>query len=402
MEMLKESKEIIWKNFARENWEKNPIVLKDMSNLSNPKEAFQILIDVKNALLEQQDSQVLVKLYVNGKQIVDNLKELLPNENDLDLASYEQRLVKEADAESFIFYATGIETVVPEIYLRLHSLVKNVFNQVGLPLGHAELELFFGKYQLTPGGVHNETCTNLHSVIYGEKVMRTWPETAFDLKERDGYVQIDPHTGEKEQFLNDIQNKDLETAEPLKGQANDIIYWPTGAWHVGESIDPSLSLNIAIYTKRNLSEVEKTNYYKVANTVSKLLIQSMNQDHVLKEYPLYIEDSVGFIELKYSEVKEYLSHLTNYGLRNLIEKRKQLLESNLSYTLKSNPIVYILMDSKLIYSVNGHVNEVTYCESFIELIDELNNGSHLTPLELSSKENELLQELYEIFAIEPA
>ena len=53
-------------------------------------------------------------------------------------------------------------SLAPLLWTRARDLLRPLFDRIGIPAGHVELEIFFGRYEFTTGGIHRRrarTCT---------------------------------------------------------------------------------------------------------------------------------------------------------------------------------------------------------------------------------------------------
>lgn len=119
----------------------------------------------------------------------------------------------------------------------------------GLPQGRVEAEVFCGRYRATPGGIHRETCSNLHLVVEGEKTMEFWTGDAWPPGRAVLREDRDPGSGAREQYLPGLDPREhRESARSLTAGPGQGFAWPAGTWHVGRSEGgPSLALNVAAY-----------------------------------------------------------------------------------------------------------------------------------------------------------
>ena len=85
-------------------------------------------------------------------------------------------------------------------------------------------------HEKTPFGVHLDNASAFMFTIDGAKRMLAWPGDYPGITGRTmDYAGIRPD------------------AELLDAPSGSMIYWPSGAWHVGESPEPSASLQVTLY-----------------------------------------------------------------------------------------------------------------------------------------------------------
>jgi hypothetical protein len=103
----------------------------------------------------------------------------------------------------------------------------------GLPAGGFKMELFFGRYGVTPTGIHLDTSDNLAFIVRGPKRMVFWPGSRFP-----SLLRIpDPHEPTQELALKRGYQDSVSDAVIIDAEAGDVVYWPKEYWHVGVSAE---------------------------------------------------------------------------------------------------------------------------------------------------------------------
>ncbi|MEU6213690.1 hypothetical protein ABZ891_27820 [Streptomyces sp. NPDC047023] len=156
----------------------------------------------------------------------------------------------EGEAEAVLYYARGLQEYHRGLFEVLVGGLAPLLTTVGLPRGYIESELFLGRYSATPGGIHREGCTNLHMVLQGKKVMHLWNTSDWIPRGTDVRADTDPLGNVEEEYLPDLAVADVEhlTTTTLRPGAGQAMFWRSGIWHVGDTPEPSLSFNVAMYT----------------------------------------------------------------------------------------------------------------------------------------------------------
>jgi hypothetical protein len=233
--------------FLRHYWGKQSGVI-HKTELLDAEGVFRALVVASEAYRESGDNGHRFALYVNGAQILPAFPGCLPVAADRDPEGYEQRLIRDLGAGSFSLFISGLEAFSPALYDRAQVFLTGLFKYTGAPAHLAELELFLGRYHSTPGGIHNEHCHNLHWVIAGEKTIYTWPELTFPFLSQAACSVQEATSKTEEVYLYNTRVEDFKPISiPLRGRSGDILYWPRGFWHVGESPSLSLSISIRLY-----------------------------------------------------------------------------------------------------------------------------------------------------------
>lgn len=156
----------------------------------------------------------------------------------------------EGEAEAVLYYARGLQEYHRGLFEVLVGGLAPLLTAVGLPRGYIESELFLGRYSATPGGIHREGCTNLHMVLQGKKVMHLWNTSDWIPEGTDLRADTDPLGNVEEEYLPGLAVADVEhlTTTTLRPGAGQAMFWRSGIWHVGDTPEPSLSFNVAMYT----------------------------------------------------------------------------------------------------------------------------------------------------------
>ncbi|MEV5237857.1 hypothetical protein AB0K89_01790 [Streptomyces cinnamoneus] len=157
--------------------------------------------------------------------------------------------VADDDTSAVLFYARGLQQHHRRLYEVLLEGLAPRLAGFGLPRGDVESEMFYGHYGATPGGIHREGCSNLHLVLAGSKFMHMWSGDDWIPAGTRLRRDEEPLQGTLEHYLPDLDPREvLPLGTRLSASAGQCFFWHSGIWHVGESPEPSLSINIASYT----------------------------------------------------------------------------------------------------------------------------------------------------------
>ncbi|WP_280246790.1 hypothetical protein [Nocardia abscessus] len=150
----------------------------------------------------------------------------------------------------YLAWARSAQTLDRGLFETLVEAMAAEFGRRGLPSGLVEAELFLGDYAHTPGGIHRETCSNIHLVVSGAKSMHFWNASRWPPPDAPRRVDVADGSGTREEYLPDIDvTTALESANSLTAQAGEGFCWPAGAWHIGQTHGRAMSLNIAAYQR---------------------------------------------------------------------------------------------------------------------------------------------------------
>lgn len=265
----------LWSTFASQTWGKAPVVLKT-APLATPAEAFAALVTMCNAYRngEAEPTSETLRLAVEHRKLEADVHRYLPSNGDASCADYAARLQRDLGTQTFFIYARDIQVFSPLLWERARSVLRPLFERIGIPAGHVELELFFGRYEFTTGGIHRESCSNLHCVLEGRKRMHIWPNDAWKA-DSTAMNRADTYAGYLD--ATDV-GRHVADAIALDGRPGDILYWPAQAWHVGEAPELTLCMNIALYMEGQPADL-------ATGIVADLVSERLGSDARLNAYP---------------------------------------------------------------------------------------------------------------------
>lgn len=152
--------------------------------------------------------------------------------------------------ESYFVWARAIQTYDRPLFEAIVEAAATAFGRRGLHTGPVEAEVFLGDYGFTPGGIHRESCANLHLVVHGAKNMYYWPANGWPPAGTPRRVDVASGTGTREEYLADLDPATvLHAADSQTACAGRGFAWDAGTWHVGETRGPALAVNIAAYQR---------------------------------------------------------------------------------------------------------------------------------------------------------
>lgn len=376
----------LWTGFAAQSWGKAPVALNTVP-LATPSEAFQALITMCDAYRagEPEPTSENLRLAVQHRKLEADVHRHLPSAEDGSGADYAARLERDLHSRTFFIYARDIQVFSPLLWDRARDVLAALFDRIGIPAGHVELELFFGRYEFTTGGIHRESCSNLHCVLDGHKRMHIWPKDAWT--DSSAMNKGEAYAGYLD--ATDI-GRHIAGATTLDGRSGDILYWPAEAWHVGEAPELTLCMNIAIYMEGQPSDL-------AAGIVSKLVSARLGRDARLISYPMSQSRSSGgeilpepiektLLSLRQmgsdsglagAVAAEWLKRKTGFGF----EKPPRRAPSRgvpVGATIRGSRKYRVLWmetdDEELVYAANGHASTAPCRPGVIGLLERLNRG----------------------------
>jgi ribosomal protein L16 Arg81 hydroxylase len=241
--------------------------------------------------------------------------------------------------------------------------------------------LFFGNYDKTPQGIHKDPVDIFLFVIEGRKKMYLWPEEFFHEGDHDARLDSDFAVLRRDAIV-------------LEGEPGDVIYWPSGYWHVGESVGGlSLSLSLALKPLQPSSEILD----HLKQYIEEFVNASLHEGR-FPTTPEELEGSAAMIAgvtklaLKalqkanrnpdFAEAIQvsWLDRLTASGSDPVPPPLplKALADEAFVHGSPEYPILWIpVADHHLACSANGHAFTVPADPKMIKLLERLNSGETL-------------------------
>ena len=247
------------KRFARENWERKPLLMKNIESdllQLDDNEVFKLVI--KAADRSRKDRKLLgFKFYVNGIRSSDvETLYVLPRKSDKTFVGYNERM--ERMYQDYCLVCDELLQVNRDKQDLLIEFTRQLYQHVGFPNRFTEMGLYLCNYRKTPIGVHRDPCGVFSFPVVGKKTFRAWTSS---------YVSEHP---ELEQSFRYAKHK--AHSQVLTADTRDMIYWPSSAWHIAES-DGSFSAtwSLGVWIDRPTSEV-------VTETLMKIFTENFDSD----------------------------------------------------------------------------------------------------------------------------
>lgn len=379
-----------WTRFVDVHWKRRPAVFKGLLGepVASPAEIFGPLVSACQRLREGE--ALPLKFYIEDRQVATDIHRHLPRREDESLDGYLRRLDKTIGSSSFILHLTDFQQLDETLLARMRALLSGLVKRVGVPASSAELEVFLGRYQRTPGGIHKESCANLHFIIKGSKKMLVWPPEAANDREFSVNRQ-----GEEQYLDADTSGKQLPEGIVLEGQPGDVFYWPSGFWHVGESPETSLSLNLALYMKgrpadmvadlardlveKRLGELSRAESYPFPAAEAQATAAALPP--LLSRAKSIFQDISRTSALEESVMAAWLSRLTSFGFNKLPPRRpsRPLADDERISVDPLCPVAWTGQDAgQLIYAASGYCSITEARQDVARLLERLNSGAVLT------------------------
>ncbi|MCP5311420.1 MAG: hypothetical protein H6951_19425 [Zoogloeaceae bacterium] len=384
-----------WPEFVADCWERVPTVIPSGTPepLATRDEVFRALLALGRQFRADADRPIdrptfersemaeirrgYVKLLIDHARLLGPVVEsYLPDARDRNLGDYINRLCSNAGSHGVMLYVTDFQLYAPEIWLRACKFLKPLYERVGMPAGYADLELFMGRYDSTPGGAHRDRGTAFHFVIDGRKTMYVWPRPQFWSDEIFIGREFNPL----------CWRDHLGDAVALEGGPGDILYWAIDHWHVGGSPEFSVSLNIALYRhgcptdfwRRALTRAIASP--ELGSYPFQLTARDARADILPEEVRTVfatVRDRACYGAMEQAAIIEWLCLTTGFGFTTVPPRRPScdLKESDTIVGRKDFPILWTtVVPRSFVYSANGHSSSIPDNEQLPKFFEELNQG----------------------------
>jgi hypothetical protein len=378
--------------FQETYYERTPAVLPQSPMLASPDEAFDALVQACDAAATGRSQ---FKLFLDGKQAADASHPLLPRKGETTLSSYQTRLLAGPALPEFAVYCGSIQAYSPQIYDRARALLGGLFGDGWLPAGWIDMELFFGRYRYTPGGIHKEPRSNLHCVVAGQKSMLVWPEETWEPASVPVFDATELGRDADQPTIENRNGSELPGAAVLSGMAGDILYWPAKCWHVGISPDFSIGINIAVYQCEDpfelLTRAITGQLWRLSGDLGLVEEPALSRGSAC-ELPLALERQLqalqsvaGSASLATALAVEWMKRVTGMAFRTLPNRRGAAdLTSDHQALRKATcrRLLWKAVGEKLIYVGNGHAGQVRSGREAIEILEFVSVSHRFTMQEL--------------------
>ncbi|MBI5367923.1 MAG: hypothetical protein HZA54_12860, partial [Planctomycetes bacterium] len=217
-----------WQGFVARNWERQPLALADLAGTPLPAIAPAELFDavVACGAAQAAGSPQTIRLYVHGN-LVDlsgGFQKLLPCRADGSFSGYHRRMTEqlaELGRPDYALIIADWHAFHRVAWERICGALAGLFAAVGISRARMDTQIFLGTYRVTPFGVHVDPTGSFHFPVLGRKTMRLWSGA---------YAARHPDLPDALRY-----GRFKAGSRVLTARAGGMLYWPSSAWHVGES-----------------------------------------------------------------------------------------------------------------------------------------------------------------------
>ena len=369
-----------WSDFLTHCWKKTPHVIAQpfIKAFVTPAEIFSGLVEAGDQC-RAGDRIFPLGFYFENALLLADVGRHVPASSDESIAGYAERVTRKLAGRHFGLIVEEFQTHSAPLWLRVREFLRGLYQFTGLPGDNAKATVFLGNYEKTPLGLHQGSSDNFMFVIAGRKRLRVWPEQFF--RDREAVE----HTLEYEQFL--------DGSIVLEGKPGDILYWPAGYWHIGESLgELSVGLSVALFMEAQpATDILKHTARKVEER-----LERVDHSDAFLFHPQRLKESAKTIrnltELSTTVLKKmsddpsleqalnvsWLNRVTGFGFTNVpaAVPRRRLDDKEVVQSDPHYPIIWMpARENDLICSANGHAFSIAAHPSVIMLLEHLNTGA---------------------------
>lgn len=245
---------MFWRRFFQEYWGRKPAVFKNAVERPalSPAQLFALLKRSADRARSPMKKEPL-RFFGDGvnAQVLEDFEPYLPTEKDATYQSYAKRVEQQLGHREWGLALNDIHRDSPEVWHATREFGDAIFSHIGLSAGEISAESFIGPYRSTAAGIHKDKFHVFTFPLIGKKTMLAWP-----------YASVADTLGLPEREDTVMQNmvspfrRGVPGHEPtvLEADVGDLIYWPPGAWHVGQGrghFNATLILTVRVISDPN-------------------------------------------------------------------------------------------------------------------------------------------------------
>lgn len=363
-----------WLHFIRRYWRKKPLLIRKPfpQLISSGPETFEALL-AESDDYRTANQQTALDFFIENRHLLEHdTRKHLPRKTDLSFAGYAKRLSRELRGSHFALIAQHLQSYHPRLWFRLREFLYPLLDDVGLPGEDSKVSAYLGNYRKTPIGVHPGRSDNFLFVLEGIRKIRVWRAACFREKRQEALGSLDYGAYKKDSIL-------------LDGRPGDILYWPAGYWHIGES-DGEFSLGVSLALFMNANPATTT-----VDPVARLLQERLQKFE--KTFGDALQDSermpkkVATLAAKtIRSANKSIEHAVQVAVLNYISAsgytqvpppapHMSLAETDVIRGSTGFPIRCERWDRHhIVCSANGHAFTMTADPRLLAMIRELNTG----------------------------
>lgn len=369
-----------WSDFAKNTWEKKPLVLKNVkSGLLEMGEAaiFDLIVLYSNRCRKLKNPEGF-KFYINGQKAYDeDVLQVLPVKKDKSLLGYHARM--KAIFSDYCLVCDELLKSNLENQALLTDFTDELYRHVGFPNRFSEMGLYLGNYRKTPFGVHVDRCGVFSFPVTGVKKFRLWTAE---------FVQKNPALDRAFEYSKYKKDSLLMEVGP-----GDMTYWPSSAWHIAES-DGSFSAtwSLGVWVDKphqecfsqSLKELlaKKSGAQGATPTTAFKKLHEVTGE--VRELPaaygqsIQILQSLSASELQETFLKSWMIHISQQGFKNIPQVDFKLdLKTKIQLRNNRAPVLWqqgVCNKTQFFFAFGGVLAESANSGGLLKLIQAVNAG----------------------------
>lgn len=284
-----------WSRFIRDHWEKQPVRFPGFFRPGIADDG-----DLLAAVVEMPDGFKADRCWLAQRTPVRSREDFKfvpltgfgPRASDRSLGEFFARANKEFLGRPFGINRHRLQLTHPSMWFRFREFIRGLTQRLGgLPTHKWELDTFFGTYEATPFGIHQDNASVFSFGVWGRRRFCFWPHEYF--------APDDPvlRTPDREKIEPHLNNATIVDMEP-----GDLVYWPSSHWHIVLSDgEPSATVQASAYFGTKLSDL-------IGQSVERLL-----RTRVAQNEPSMFPFSNGNLPLNIAAARTALDELMSDG-----------------------------------------------------------------------------------------
>lgn len=216
------------------NWGHHPQVFRFHSMPGRPtsKEVFSAMLSAAEDYRKSPTVAVPFRAWMGNGLLECDLDSVLPSSHDQNVQGYVDRVLGlHGNTRGFSVMLNHLHFRAAPLFTSFAPFIQSIVQFSGIPVGGVDFDVIVGKYRNTGFGVHLDDADNFTFVLEGRKTIYAWPAEYASVFQR------------RRSGIANAKDESLV----LEAGPGDIIYWPKSFWHVGESPEVSLTVQIAFY-----------------------------------------------------------------------------------------------------------------------------------------------------------
>ena len=369
-----------WSGFVEHHWQRRPLVIKQpfAKLFATPAEVFQALLNSSDQF-RAGDEIFALGFYFEHASLLADIGKFLPEAKDESIAGYAERITAQLQGRQFGLIVEEVQARDAILWRRMREFLRPLYEFTGIPGENAKATFFLGNYERTPFGLHQGESENFQFVIDGRKRLRVWPPEFFRDKEDVS------HTLDYERFL--------DGSIALEGEPGDVIYWPSGYWHIGEAVDEEVAVALSVALFMNFQPAEEIIKHAGRKIEQRLETPTAAlADHVSPHNLCTgaVEMISGAVRMASETLMELgqdcefaqelklslLNRMTGFGFNNVppVLPPRRLKDEDVVRGDHDSLVAWMdWQDDEIVCSANGHGFSVLGHPKVIRLLQELNN-----------------------------